>query len=367
MSESRSSTACSIMEKTTNIVLEGREIRVGKLIKRTQEVAQKFGFVRDKRFSISELNEARRSHHTDAERFVLDMFAEVHLALAESLAGDAHIQLASLMNAQKMIEKDRRRKDGSPYYIHPESVSQQLLIHAPENWEALKQGIIGALLHDYLEEGDGAGIESLEELRAAFGEMGLEFVEDLVLLTEPNFIEKGKKERPELDAAVNYDALEEATGYRRKQLETVAFGLLMGVSRLMQLVVPVDKLDNVGDCDVVARKKLAKDFPGAPNREYFDAVQHKVAETLAKFVFYGDQIRGTESQNSKSAILAAVQKKIEDLSPECPGLKRAIGIRVDELQSLLDDSRVRAAILSQLRDYYQSLKLDTVLARLEKI
>src|SRR3989338_4077245 len=150
------------------------------------------------------------------------------------------------MNIQKMVQFGRKRKNGNAaYYTHPQSVSMEFAAHAPADKEALKTGVIGALLHDYLEEGNGVSRESVAELKGIFSGLG-ERSEELALLTEPNYIEDGKRERNDLLAAVNYDTLKEKTNLGKKELETVMFGLMMESSPLMQLVVPVDKLDNVG-------------------------------------------------------------------------------------------------------------------------
>ena len=74
--------------------------------------------------------------------------------------------------------KDQKRKDGSPYIIHPLAVA---VIVAEMGLDV--DAILGALLHDCIEDTDA----SFEEISRLFGKTAAELVEGVTKLTRANF------------------------------------------------------------------------------------------------------------------------------------------------------------------------------------
>ena len=74
--------------------------------------------------------------------------------------------------------KDQKRKDGSPYIIHPLAVAE-IVVEMGLDTDA----ILGALLHDCIEDTDA----SFEEIAKLFGKTTAELVEGVTKLTRANF------------------------------------------------------------------------------------------------------------------------------------------------------------------------------------
>ena len=74
--------------------------------------------------------------------------------------------------------KDQKRKDGSPYVIHPLAVAE-IVVEMGLDTDA----ILGALLHDCIEDTDA----SFDEIAKKFGHVTAELVEGVTKLTRANF------------------------------------------------------------------------------------------------------------------------------------------------------------------------------------
>ena len=344
----------SVENKPTNGSSSEQAPSKEQLVEVSRQLAQLCDFKPKESKSLEAVRAGLQDNQTALVQALQAVYADAEPDVKKSLTTDPDIQLAFLLNIQKMVEHEKVRKDGSPYYTHPQSVSQRLAAFAPADREALRDGMIGSLLHDYLEEGDGVSVESIRGLEAAFPE-NKNLAQELVLLTEPNFIEKGAKERPDLPQAVDYDALKAETGYGRKTLEIIAFALMMRESRVMQLVVPVDKLDNVGDCDVVVKKKIAKDIPDKNSPEFHEQAAKRTAETLTKFSLYARMCELPEAAATRQALESAVKAKISSLVVEFPEMERLVEAKTKEFETLMQDPKIRQPLTKQLKDYFSGL------------
>jgi len=337
------------------------------LIDKSKLLIELFGFEEGKKVNVAEIREKIDQHQSQVKDALILTFEHINPDIGRVLANQPDVQLAYLLNIQKMVEYNRFRRDGSPYFVHPQMVSQKLVEHAPESESSRIQGVVGALLHDYIEEGDQISPEIVAELRNNFDSLGREMAEELILLTEPNYIEKGEKKGSTFEGAINYDELGVLSGKGRKTLETAMFGLMMSNSKLMQLVVPVDKLDNVLDCDVVQKRKAKKAANG--NAEVFAAKYlENIAKTLSTYLFYAENCVDPESWSSKEALEKQVQQKIETLvqnEPELASLETVISAKLSELRAVLANSEVKNAMQKQLRDYYGSLGLNEFADKLQ--
>ena len=85
--------------------------------------------------------------------------------------------------------KDQKRKDGSPYIIHPLAVAQ---IVAEIGLD--QDAILGALLHDCIEDTDA----SHDDISKIFGETVAELVEGVTKLTKANFSTTEQREMENL-------------------------------------------------------------------------------------------------------------------------------------------------------------------------
>ena len=74
--------------------------------------------------------------------------------------------------------KDQKRKDGSPYIIHPLAVAE-IVAEMGLDMDA----VLGALLHDCIEDTDA----SYEDISKRFGNTAAELVEGVTKLTRANF------------------------------------------------------------------------------------------------------------------------------------------------------------------------------------
>ena len=74
--------------------------------------------------------------------------------------------------------KEQKRKDGSPYIIHPLAVAE-IVVEMGLDTDA----VLGALLHDCIEDTDA----SFEEIARKFGRVTAELVEGVTKLTRANF------------------------------------------------------------------------------------------------------------------------------------------------------------------------------------
>ncbi len=95
-----------------------------------------------------------------------------------------HMPNADLALIQRAVEyaenkhKDQKRKDGSPYIIHPLAVAE-IVVEMGLDLDA----VLGALLHDCIEDTDA----SYEEIEKLFGTSVAELVEGVTKLTRANF------------------------------------------------------------------------------------------------------------------------------------------------------------------------------------
>jgi len=95
-----------------------------------------------------------------------------------------HMPNADLTLIQRAVEyaenkhKDQKRKDGSPYIIHPLAVAE-IVVEMGLDIDA----VLGALLHDCIEDTDA----SHEEIEKLFGTSVAELVEGVTKLTRANF------------------------------------------------------------------------------------------------------------------------------------------------------------------------------------
>ena len=74
--------------------------------------------------------------------------------------------------------KDQKRKDGSPYIIHPLAVAEVVLEMGLD-----QDAVLGALLHDCIEDTDA----SFDDIAKKFGRTTAELVEGVTKLTRADF------------------------------------------------------------------------------------------------------------------------------------------------------------------------------------
>ena len=111
--------------------------------------------------------ETFEEHYSSMREAILKMLPNADMALidrAVAYAQDKH--------------KDQKRKDGSPYIIHPLAVAE---IVAEMGLDI--DAILGALLHDCIEDTDA----SHDDIARLFGNTTAELVEGVTKLTRANF------------------------------------------------------------------------------------------------------------------------------------------------------------------------------------
>jgi hypothetical protein len=142
--------------------------------------------------------------------------------------------------------------------------------------------------------------------------------------------------------------------------------MMMRKSKLMQLVVPYDKMDNISDCDIIQKKKAAKDAktPEEFNKKYLE----NMAKVLATFLLYAKNCTSPEAAATKSALLEKVTGKIEQMKisdPALSTLEEAVKAKLQEYHDLLGNRELISALNMELKNYSRSLGLDDFVKRLE--
>ena len=105
-------------------------------------------------------------------------YASMHAALQKHMPGADMELVDKAVEYANVKHKFQKRKDGSPYIIHPLAVAQVVAEMGLD-----MDAILGALLHDCIEDTDA----SHEEIAKLFGETVAELVEGVTKLTRANF------------------------------------------------------------------------------------------------------------------------------------------------------------------------------------
>ena len=112
----------------------------------------------------------------------MESFAEHYGAMYQTvnrcLPGVDMERIDRAVEYARQKHKDQKRKDGSPYIIHPLAVAE---IVAEMGLDV--EAILGALLHDCIEDTDA----SFDEISKLFGSTTAELVEGVTKLTRANF------------------------------------------------------------------------------------------------------------------------------------------------------------------------------------
>ena len=105
-------------------------------------------------------------------------YASMHQAILKRLPGADMALIDKAVEYANVKHKFQKRKDGSPYIIHPLAVAQVVAEMGLD-----MDAILGALLHDCIEDTDA----SHEEIEKIFGQTVAELVEGVTKLTRANF------------------------------------------------------------------------------------------------------------------------------------------------------------------------------------
>ena len=105
-------------------------------------------------------------------------YGSMYQAIQKCMAGVDMELIDRAVEYAKEKHKDQKRKDGSPYIIHPLAVAE---IVAEMGLDV--DAILGALLHDCIEDTDA----SFDEIARLFGQTAAELVEGVTKLTRANF------------------------------------------------------------------------------------------------------------------------------------------------------------------------------------
>ena len=112
----------------------------------------------------------------------METFADHYEAMMTAIR--KHMPNADLELIQKAVEyadtkhQHQKRKDGSPYIIHPLAVAEIVTEIGLD-----QDSVLGALLHDCIEDTDA----SHDDIAQIFGETVAELVEGVTKLTKANF------------------------------------------------------------------------------------------------------------------------------------------------------------------------------------
>ena len=105
-------------------------------------------------------------------------YAAMHAAIVKHMPGADMPLIDKAVDYANVKHKMQKRKDGSPYIIHPLAVAQVVAEMGLD-----QDAVLGALLHDCIEDTDA----SHEEIEKIFGSTVAELVEGVTKLTRANF------------------------------------------------------------------------------------------------------------------------------------------------------------------------------------
>ena len=105
-------------------------------------------------------------------------YASMHAAIVKHMPGADMALIDKAVEYANVKHKFQKRKDGSPYIIHPLAVAQVVAEMGLD-----MDAILGALLHDCIEDTDA----SHEDIEKLFGTTVAELVEGVTKLTRANF------------------------------------------------------------------------------------------------------------------------------------------------------------------------------------
>ena len=105
-------------------------------------------------------------------------YASMHAAIVKHMPGADMALIDKAVEYANVKHKFQKRKDGSPYIIHPLAVAQVVAEMGLD-----MDAILGALLHDCIEDTDA----SHEDIEKIFGTTVAELVEGVTKLTRANF------------------------------------------------------------------------------------------------------------------------------------------------------------------------------------
>ncbi|MDO5544577.1 MAG: bifunctional (p)ppGpp synthetase/guanosine-3',5'-bis(diphosphate) 3'-pyrophosphohydrolase [Eubacteriales bacterium] len=105
-------------------------------------------------------------------------YAAMHAAIVKHMPGADMALIDKAVDYANVKHKMQKRKDGSPYIIHPLAVAQVVAEMGLD-----QDAVLGALLHDCIEDTDA----SHEEIEKIFGTTVAELVEGVTKLTRANF------------------------------------------------------------------------------------------------------------------------------------------------------------------------------------
>ena len=107
-----------------------------------------------------------------------ERYAAMHAAIIKHMPGADMTLIDKAVEYANAKHQYQKRKDGSPYIIHPLAVAEVIAEMGLD-----QDAILGALLHDCIEDTDA----SHEEIAKLFGETVAELVEGVTKLTRANF------------------------------------------------------------------------------------------------------------------------------------------------------------------------------------
>lgn len=178
--------------------------------------------------------------HIQEDAIVFDASQKLIEAALDGRTLSPRIWRAFLANVRKL--RGVKRIDGQPYATHPTRMALTIGVALPETDPMRESSIVYALLHDYLEEGDGVACQGIALMQREIpGEWG--GVLAGVILSEPMI--PYETMIPRFGREIAYVA----------QLQAVLPRLVYATSFANASLV--DKLDNLHDLDYITRKKLS--------------------------------------------------------------------------------------------------------------
>jgi hypothetical protein len=317
--------------------------------------------ITQERIEIDELQN-RVAKNTDAIQVLITPLCETPMITASN----NKLQLAVAMSLAKLTEYNSKRKNGDPYFVHVLSVLNRTAVHHAPPGSKPKERVpayIGAVLHDYFEEGDGVTPQSVDLIEKHFREYGRVFCEEIILLTEPNYKEFGQYENKQLamiGAFIDYDQLKKQYDLSRKVLEGLLMAYVYSNGILPKAVVPNDKLDNIDNFPLNAALRVQKKHPEftKESEEYSAAVVDELCDMYTVAIFYAQKCGGPAGNKLAGEVLKQFNK-IEVDFPKFPE-KLAEAVRDNFAQQFYMTLGNEHPMIIAMREYCNKLNLHLI-------
>ena len=265
----------------------------------------------------------------------METFSEHYDSMMAALR--EHMPGVDMDLVQKAVEyadakhKHQKRKDGSPYIIHPLAVAQ---IVAEIGLD--QDAILGALLHDCIEDTDA----SHDDIAQIFGETVAELVEGVTKLTKANFSTTEQREM---------ENLRKMFMAMSKDIRVVLIKIAdrLHNMRTMQYQTPAKQ--------IIKCRETMDIYAPLAHRLGMQRVKWELEDTALRYLYPDEYQQITEHlrahQAQDEAFMAAIQDRIATRLSQL-GISNTVYGRIKHVYSIFRKMRAQNKTIDELYDIY---------------